>query len=291
MLPILRILPVGGVILAIVILFMALSPRHAPQPRLGAPAAGVRGPLADRVDHPEWRQFMMLAALRRAEELARLRDLPDAPVKVELPPEAAPPPGAAPPAEAALPPVAAPPPAPAIEAVAQPEAAPPAEAERAPEPKIAALPTTEEETKPDAALAAAPVPDEAATMLVEIGEASSTELPVQPREAVAAVNAAPSLPPSPPAVEAVRQVKAAIEPVRQLQPAIEPARHTKPAAHKPVRHVKPVRRVKPHSIRHRHVARPRAPRPAGKRDPNNFNLFEQLFTPPKPGAAKTFSAQ
>jgi hypothetical protein len=89
----------------------------------------------------------------------------------------------------------------------------------------------------------------------------------------------------------VRQVKAAIEPVRQLQPAIEPARQTKPAAHKPVRHVKPVRRVKPHSIRHRHVARPRAPRPAGKRDPNNFNLFEQLFTPPKPGAAKTFSAQ
>lgn len=286
MLPILRILPVGGVILAIVILFMALSPRHAPQPRLGAPAAGVRGPLADRVDHPEWRQFMMLAALRRAEELARLRDLPDAPVKVEPPPEAAPPPEAV----AALPPEAAPP-APAIEAAAQPEAAPPAEAERAPEPKIAALPTTEEETKPDAALAAAPVPDEAATMLVEIGEASSTELPVQPREAVAAVNAAPPLPPSPPAVEAVRQVKAAIEPVRQLQPAIEPARHTKPAAHKPVRHVKPVRRVKPHSIRHRHVARPRAPRPAGKRDPNNFNLFEQLFTPPKPGAAKTFSAQ
>jgi len=265
---------------------MALSPRHAPQPRLGAPAAGVRGPLADRVDHPEWRQFMMLAALRRAEELARLRDLPDAPVKVEPPPEAAPPPAAV----AALPPEAAPP-APAIEAAAQPEAAPPAEAEPAPEPKVAALPTTEEETKPDAALAAAPVPDEAATMLVEIGEASSTELPVQPREAVAAVNAAPPLPPSPPAVEAVRQVKAAIEPVRQLQPAIEPARHTKPAAHKPVRHVKPVRRVKPHNIRHRHVARPRAPRPAGKRDPNNFNLFEQLFTPPKPGAAKTFSAQ
>lgn len=283
MLPILRILPVGGVILAIVILFMALSPRHAPQPRLGAPAAGVRGPLADRVDHPEWRQFMMLAALRRAEELARLRDLP---VKVEPPPEAAPPLAAV----AALPPEAAPP-APAIEAAAQPEAAPPAEAEPAPEPKIAALPTTEEETKPDAALAAAPVPDEAATMLVEIGEASSTELPVQPREAVAAVNAAPPLPPSPPAVEAVRQVKAAIEPVRQLQPAIEPARHTKPAAHKPVRHVKPVRRVKPHIIRHRQVARPRAPRPAGKRDPNNFNLFEQLFTPPKPGAAKTFSAQ
>ena len=288
MLPILRILPVGGVILAIVILFMALSPRHAPQPRLGAPAAGVRGPLADRVDHPEWRQFMMLAALRRAEELARLRDLPDAPVKVEPPPEAAPPPAAEGGSIAAR---SRAPPAPAIEAVAQPEAAPPAEAERAPEPKIAALPTTEEETKPDAALAAAPVPDEAATMLVEIGEASSTELPVQPREAVAAVNAAPPLPPSPPAVEPVRQVKAAIEPVRQLKPAVEPARHTKPAAHKPVRHVKPVRRVKPHTVRRRHVARPRAPRPAGKRDPNNFNLFEQLFTPPKPGAAKTFSAQ
>jgi hypothetical protein len=60
---------------------------------------------------------------------------------------------------------------------------------------------------------------------------------------------------------------------------------------KPVGHVKSVRRVKPHTIRRRHVARPAASRPSGKRDPNNFNLFEQLFAPPKPGAAKTFSAQ
>lgn len=272
MLPILRILPVGGVILAIAIFFMALSPRHGPQPRLGAPAAGVHGPLADRVDHPEWRQFMMLAALRRAEELARLRDLPDAPVKVEPPPEAAPPAA----------------PASTIEAIAPPEAAPPPEAGRAPEPapepKIAALPTTEEETKPDAAVAPAPMPEETATMTVEIGEASSTELPVQPREAVAAVNAAPPLPPAPvahePAVEPVRQAKAAVEPMRQVKPAAKPARH-----------IKPVRHVKPHTIRRRHVARPRAPRPAGKRDPNNFNLFESLFGPPKPGASKTFSAQ
>ena len=128
-------------------------------------------------------------------------------------------------------------------------------------------------------------------MLVEIGEASSTELPVQPREAVAAVNAAPPLPPSPAADEPVRQVKTAVEPVRQLKVAVEPARHDKPRG---AQAGAPRQTGAPCQTAHRPPASrrpPAAPRPAGKRDPNNFNLFEQLFTPPKPGAARTFSAQ
>jgi hypothetical protein len=89
MLPILRILPVGGVVLAIVILILALSPPDGSRSSLTAAIAPARGALVDRDRHPEVRQFLILAALRRASELSRLRDLPDTPVRAEDPPEAA----------------------------------------------------------------------------------------------------------------------------------------------------------------------------------------------------------
>ncbi len=89
MLPILRILPVGGVVLAIVILVLALSPPDGSRSSLTAAIAPARGALVDRDRHPEVRQFLILAALRRASELSRLRDLPDTPVHAEDPPEAA----------------------------------------------------------------------------------------------------------------------------------------------------------------------------------------------------------
>ena len=87
MLPILRILPVGGVILAIVILVLALSPPDGSRSSLTATIAPARGALVDRNRHPEVRQFLILAALKRASELSRLRDLQDSPVRSDEPPK------------------------------------------------------------------------------------------------------------------------------------------------------------------------------------------------------------
>jgi hypothetical protein len=78
MLPILRILPVGGVLLAILILALALK---TPEPRALPNVIAARGALIDRDDHPEWRQFLIQAALRRADEVSRLRGLADTPVQ------------------------------------------------------------------------------------------------------------------------------------------------------------------------------------------------------------------
>jgi hypothetical protein len=51
----------------------------------GAAMLSARGPLQQLEEHPEWRQFIIQAALRRADELAHLRDLPDEPVKEAAP--------------------------------------------------------------------------------------------------------------------------------------------------------------------------------------------------------------
>lgn len=89
MLPILRILPVGGALLAVLILVLALSPPDGARSSLNTVIAPARGALVDRDRHPEVRQFLILAALRRANELNRLRDIPDTPVRTESAPEAA----------------------------------------------------------------------------------------------------------------------------------------------------------------------------------------------------------
>ena len=81
MLPILRLIPVGGVSLAIMILILALSPPGGPRPPLPRTVMPARGALIARADHPEWRQLLVYAALRRADELSQLRQLPDTPTE------------------------------------------------------------------------------------------------------------------------------------------------------------------------------------------------------------------
>jgi len=80
MLPILRILPVGGVLLAIFILVLALSPPDGSRAPLNSAIVPARGALLDRDRHPEVRQLLIYSALKRADELNRLRDLPDSPM-------------------------------------------------------------------------------------------------------------------------------------------------------------------------------------------------------------------
>jgi hypothetical protein len=83
MLPILRIIPVGGVSLAIAILVLALSPPGGSRPSLTRAMMPARGALITRSDHPEWRQLLINAALRRANELSQLRQLADIPTRSE----------------------------------------------------------------------------------------------------------------------------------------------------------------------------------------------------------------
>jgi len=170
MLPILRIIPVGGVCIAVLIVVLALSPPREPRQGVAPEVAWMRGPLLDRHDHPEWPQWLVQAAYRRAGEVLKLRDLPDAPTRaapMPLPPErpaavAAKAPvalPAAPPTEtAAAPDHVAPPAAPAakIDAAVAPPAPP------APEPvtQTAALAPDVDHVKPPVAAApiATPVP-------------------------------------------------------------------------------------------------------------------------------------
>jgi hypothetical protein len=88
MLPILRVIPVGGVLLAIMLLVLALNPPAGSRPQLTPGMAPMRGAMIARADHPEWRQFLMLAAIQRADELNRLRALPDTPTRTDAAPAA-----------------------------------------------------------------------------------------------------------------------------------------------------------------------------------------------------------
>lgn len=148
MLPILRLISVGGVLLAITILGLALIPPGRPHVQWAAGDVPARGALIDRRAHPEWRQFLILAALRRAGELDRLRVLPESPnALLNVAPGTIPAEDRAPQAGA----------------------------------KFAGLPVAREEAGPDddtGSINVAP----SATIPIDIGETSSFELPVAPAE-------------------------------------------------------------------------------------------------------------
>ena len=69
MLPSLRILPVGGVVLAILLLALALNPPASMHAQLMPSVLPMRGAIMARSEHPEWQQFLILSAIRRADEL------------------------------------------------------------------------------------------------------------------------------------------------------------------------------------------------------------------------------
>ena len=149
MLPILRILPVGGVLLAIFILVLALSPPDGPRAPLNTAMVPAPGSLVDVGYHPETRQFLIRAAIKRADELNRLRELPDTPTRT----------------------------APAEPAAIEPAPAEPA----ADEPKVAVLPADRTEADPEPEEPAATVTPNV-SIPVEKGEMSAPELPAAPQD-------------------------------------------------------------------------------------------------------------
>jgi hypothetical protein len=231
MLPILRVIPVGGVLLAIAILILALNPPGDPRLRDAMTSTGA---LMARDQHPEWPQLLMLAAVRRADELRRLRELPDTPVR-SAPPEV------------------------------------PLPAEKPPE--VAAVPGNRTDTDPEDVTGTV-VQTPGASLPLDIGETSSTELPVIPQEE------------RPPVIMMPQRTNSAHESTVVPEPAkpvhvnsVAPAQQPSPPARKRVRRV--------------HRARP-AP---AKQASAQLNFFDVLFGNPgtgQPSAAtntRPFSAQ
>lgn len=158
MLPILRTISVGGVGFAIAILGLALIPPSRPSMQLADGDATARGALIDRRNHPEWRQFLIMAAMRRADELSRLRLLPGAlNGSPDMPPNLTTDDGLA--------------------GFLRPAPHPDA-AENV---KIAGLPVERSEVGPEDETGSINVAP-SATMPIDIGETSSFELPVAPTE-------------------------------------------------------------------------------------------------------------
>jgi hypothetical protein len=121
--------------------------------RLDPPA---RGPLIDRAEHPEWKQFLVLAAVRRADELDRLRELPDT--------------------RAAKAPAGA-------------------------TGRLATRPAARDDAKPDDLTGSIGEPP-GGTIPVDVGETSSTELPIRPPEVTPPVQRPENLKPK---IDSTRQ--------------------------------------------------------------------------------------
>jgi len=130
----------GGVLVILALLAGFTAP--GPQPYVALLA---RGSLIETAEHPEWKQLLVQAAYRRADELDRLRDLPNDPVIMQPAPASA-------------------------------EPAPAAE-------QVASLPATPADADNESNDVTGSIDDApGATIPVEIGEASSIELPLREQE-------------------------------------------------------------------------------------------------------------
>lgn len=220
MLPIFRIISVGGVTLAITILALALIPPGGTRLVRAQHDVVARGPLMDPGTHPEWRQFLIHAALRRAGELERLRDLRDTIVRV--------------------PDVAVPDPETVMEIPAPPAA-----------PQFAGLPSDSADSEDETTGSISN--DLSATIPIEIGEASSTELPVTT-----------AVEDTPPVIRVPALQMPSLEPA--AVPTVEP-----PAVSHPVKKAETKRVVQPRS--RRKPATPAEPQSL----PPPFNILAAIF--------------
>src|SRR5262245_962962 len=82
------ILPVGGVLLAVAFLALVSRAPERSHFQLMSIVTPVRGSIIEQAEHPELRQFLILDAIQRANELNRLRELLDTGAPFEAAPTA-----------------------------------------------------------------------------------------------------------------------------------------------------------------------------------------------------------
>lgn len=86
MLPVRWMLPVGGVLFAITLLALALTTPDGSRLQVSN-VVSVRSGIIELGERPEWRQYIIVNAIqRRADELSRLRELPDTPIHTDVVP-------------------------------------------------------------------------------------------------------------------------------------------------------------------------------------------------------------
>ena len=214
MVPFLRIVPIGGVCLTALVLVLALEPPGKP-PRVVSPDMVLaRGPLMDRAEHPEWPQMLVRSAYMRADEILKLRDLPDTPTRVPpiiLPPQ--------------RPAIAEAKPAPAAAAQPGPDQSP-----AAPQPvtRTASLPANVDAVKPAPESPPTSVPQPAENAAVQ-DKASAA--PAPPSKTVASLPSAATVKPDAAAEPSVASApSAAVAPPADIAPALEAKTAASPPA-------------------------------------------------------------